>query len=390
VLLDAERERLSPPLARSADRVAEALHRVVGRLAVLGGTVGLSFSCRDLREGRETFPSWLFLQAFRLREPGRTLTYEDLARSLGEPVSVVPSTGDQALSDAGWWLASLRGARDTARPAVRAAFPALARGEAAKAARDRPAITEYDGWVPDAGPLLDPCAPGRIMSATTLETLAGCPFRHFLARGLGISPVEDPAPDPDAWLSPLTRGSLLHRLYARLGRELRARGERLDPRHGARLRELGEAEVQALRVEMPPPSDHVFERERAALLRDLALFLALEAREPARTPVGFEVTFGGVADDAEPLARAEPVTVELGPGLRVRLRGRIDRIDRLADGGHEVTDYKTGGFWRPAWAGWFGGGRQLRTRSTRSRRPSCCAPPIPRRAWWPPATTSRR
>ncbi len=47
------------------------------------------------------------------------------------------------------------------------------------------------------------------------------------------------------------------------------------------------------------------------------------------------------------------------PGKRVRLRGRIDRIDRLADGGYEVTDYKTGGFWRPSWTGWFGGGRQL-------------------------------
>jgi ATP-dependent helicase/nuclease subunit B len=359
VLLDAEREGLSPLLARSADRVAETLHHVVGRLAVLGGTVGLSFSCRDLREGRETFPSWLVLQAFRLREPGRTLTYEDLAQSLGEPVSAVPSTGDQALSDAGWWLASLRGARDTARPAVRAAFPALARGEAAETARDRFAFTEYDGWVPDAGPLLDPCAPDRIVSATTLEALARCPFRHFLERGLGVSPVEYPEPDPDAWLDPLTRGSLLHDLYARFGRELRSRGEHLDSRHGARLRELGEAELQALRVEMPPPSDHVFERERAALLRDLDLFLALEARQPARTPVGFEVTFGSEADEGEPLARAEPVTVELGPRLRLRLRGRIDRIDRLADGGYEVTDYKTGGFWRSNWAGWFGGGRQL-------------------------------
>jgi ATP-dependent helicase/nuclease subunit B len=359
VLLDAEREGLSPLLARSADRVAETLHHVVGRLAVLGGTVGLSFSCRDLREGRETFPSWLVLQAFRLREPGRTLTYEDLAQSLGEPASAVPGSGDQALSDGGWWLASLRGVRDTARPAVRAAFPALAHGEAAEAARDRSAFTEYDGWVPDAGPLLDPCAPDRIVSATTLEALARCPFRHFLERGLGVSAIEDPQPDPDAWLDPLTRGSFLHDLYARLGRELRARGERLDARHGARLRELGEAELQALRVEMPPPSDHVFERERTALLRDLDLFLTLEAREPARTAVGFEVTFGSEPDDDEPLARAEPVTVELAPRVRLRLRGRIDRIDRLADGSYEVTDYKTGGFWRSNWAGWFGGGRQL-------------------------------
>jgi ATP-dependent helicase/nuclease subunit B len=110
---------------------------------------------------------------------------------------------------------------------------------------------------------------------------------------------------------------------------------------------------------MPPPSEHVFERDRAAVLGDLECFLALEAEGPARTPVGFEVTFGSAADDDEPLARAEPATVALGPRRSLRLRGRIDRIDRLAAGGYEVTDYKTGGFWRDSWAGWFGGGRQL-------------------------------
>jgi PD-(D/E)XK nuclease superfamily len=359
VLLDAERERLHPLLVRSADRVAEARHHVVSRLAVLGGTVDLSYSCRDLRESRETFPSWLVLQVFRLREPGRPFTYEDLGRALGEPVSAVPATGDQALSDAGWWLASLRGARTGARTVVRSAFPALAQGAAAEAARAGAAFTEYDGWVPAAGPLLDPTAPGRVVSATTLEALAGCPFRHFLERGLGISPMNDAEPDPDAWLDPLTRGSLLHDLYARFGRERRARGERLEPRHGARLRALGDAELQTLRAAMPPPSDHVFERERTALLRDLDVLLDLEVREPGRTPVGFEVTFGSQPDDDEPLARAEPILADLGPGLQLRLRGRIDRIDRLADGRYEVTDYKTGRYWPPDWTGWFAGGRKL-------------------------------
>jgi ATP-dependent helicase/nuclease subunit B len=197
------------------------------------------------------------------------------------------------------------------------------------------------------------------VSATTLEALAGCPFRHFLERGLGIFPAEDAEPDPDAWLDPLTRGSLLHDLYARFGRERRSRGERLDPRHGARLRALGDAALQALRVEMPPPSDHVFEWEHAALLRDLELLLQLEAGDPGRTPVGFEVTFGSQPDDDEPLARAEPVTADLGPGLRLRLRGRIDRIDRLANGSYEVTDYKTGGCWPADREGWFAKGRKL-------------------------------
>jgi ATP-dependent helicase/nuclease subunit B len=360
VLLDAERAALHPGLATAGDRVAEALHRIAGRLAALGGRVTLSYSCRDLRESRETFPSWLLLQALRLAEPGRVLTYDDLEARLGEPVSAVPAAPERALDDAGWWLARVRGAPPGGRARLRAAFPALGRGEAAERAREGPAFTEFDGWVPEAGAALDFTAAGQVASATALEDLAACPFRHFLRRGLGVQPLEAEAPDPDAWLDPLTRGSVLHALYAQILREARAAGERPDPRrHGPRLHALGEASLAEQRRLRPPPSGLVYEREAAAFHRDLDLFLDLEARDRARTPVGLEVAFGGAPGDAEPLARPEPVTIDLGPGLRFRLRGRIDRIDRLADGRYEAVDYKTGVWWDDGEDGPFAGGRRL-------------------------------
>jgi len=43
--------------------------------------------------------------------------------------------------------------------------------------------------------------------------------------------------------------------------------------------------------------------------------------------------------DAEPLWFERPFQFRLGPHL---LRGRVDRVDRLADGGYELIDYKTG------------------------------------------------
>ena len=49
-------------------------------------------------------------------------------------------------------------------------------------------FTEFDGDVPEAGPVLDPCAPGSAYSVTELESAAGCPFRFFLKRGLGLRP----------------------------------------------------------------------------------------------------------------------------------------------------------------------------------------------------------
>jgi ATP-dependent helicase/nuclease subunit B len=361
VLLDAERAGVHPALRTSEDRVGEALYRIVTRLGSLGGHVCLSYSCRDLRQARATFPSWVLLQAVRVLKPDEDWTYDRLVAELGDPVSAVPARPAQAVSDAGWWLAGLRDADAAALPMVEAGFPALAQGVAAEARRASDEFTEYDGLVPEAGPRLDPRVSGAAVSPTSLETLAGCPFRYFLERGLGLDPIEDAEPNPDVWLDPLTRGSILHDLYAAIMREIRDRGETPDPaRHGSRLRALGEEALAAQRALVPPPSDGVFEREAHELQNDLALFLKFEAEDCAhRRPLGFEVAFGG-ATQGEALGRREPVTIDLGNGLRFRLRGRIDRIDRLADGSYEVVDYKTGrAYLTGGLAARFAGGRQL-------------------------------
>ena len=153
VLLDAERKGIDQALRTSEDRVGEALYRIVSRLGSLSGHVCLSYSCRDLRQARATFPSWVLLQAVRVLKPAESWTYDRLVKELGEPVSAVPAEPDQALSDAGWWLAGLRRADASALPAVRRGFPALAQGAVAEAARDSDVFTEYDGLVPEAGPI---------------------------------------------------------------------------------------------------------------------------------------------------------------------------------------------------------------------------------------------
>jgi ATP-dependent helicase/nuclease subunit B len=361
VLLDAERARIHPALRTSEDRVGEALYRIVSRLGSLGGRVCLSYSCRDLRQARATFPSWVLLQAVRVLKPDEDWTYDRLVEELGDPVSAVPARPAEAVSDAGWWLAGLRDSDAAALPMVGAGFPALAQGATAEARRASDEFTEYDGLVPEAGPRLDPRVSGAAVSPTSLETLAGCPFRYFLERGLGLDPIEDPEPNPDVWLDPLTRGSILHDLYAAIMREIRDRGERPDPaRHEARLRALGEEALAAHRALVPPPSDGVFEREARELQTDLALFLKFEAQDAAhRQAIGFEVPFGS-PPEGEALGQRDPVTIDLGNGLRFRLRGRIDRIDRLADGTYEVVDYKTGRAFLPGGLNArFAGGRQL-------------------------------
>jgi RecB family exonuclease len=366
ILLDDERARLRDDtgidLPTSHDRTSETLHEIVGRLADLGGHVCLSYSCLDLREGRETFPSWLLLQAHRLLCGRPDATYADLQMALGDPVTAVPATTDQALNDGRWWLATLKHTGRSGVSAVEEVFPAVARGAAAEASRSSEAFTVHDGLVTLAGLRLDPRTSGDPISPTRLEKLALCPYRHFLERGLGLAPLDDVAPEPGRWLDPGTRGKLLHELFAVLLRELRARGETPDPaRHGARALALAQEKLGELRAHIPPPSDHVYRREAEAVLRDVDLFLREEAAHPERRPLGLEVAFGVGATDGEPLGQTEPIVVDLGPGLRFGLCGRIDRIDRLADGTYEVVDYKTGKPFLPGGVhdAHFGGGRQL-------------------------------
>jgi len=365
VLLDDERnclrEKAGLDLPTSGDRASDALHAIIGRLADLGGHVCQSYSCRDVREGRVRFPSWLLLQAHRLLDGKPDATYDELGTTLGDPLTAVPASPDQAQDDCRWWLAVLDGTGRAGVPLVEAAFPALARGRVAETARDAADFTVYDGLVAAAS-RLDPRASGTPVSPTNLEKLATCPFRFFLERGLGLTPLDDVAPEPGRWLDPATRGKLLHELFATLLRELRAGDEQPDPaRHGPRARALAAERLENLRTHIPPPFQHVYEREAAAVLRDIDHFLRGEADQPERRPVGFEVAFGLGTTDDEPLGQADPITIDLGAGLRFALRGRIDRIDRLLDGTYDVVDYKTGMRFLPGGGdnAHFAGGRQL-------------------------------
>jgi len=272
----------------------------------------------------------------------------------------VPPRPDEALTDAGWWLAVMKESGEAGAAAVFDAFPALAAGRKAMEARQSARFTEWDGFVRAARELLDPRVSGQAVSVTRLERLVACPFRYFVEHGLGVEVLQDEDPDNDEWLDPLQKGAALHEVYATLGREARARGTRLQPaRDTDHARQVADAKLQALRADCPPPSDVVFDRERAEFLRDVDLFLDFESERAKSEPVGFEVAFGHEPDSAEPLGRKEPMRISLGQGESFLLRGTIDRIDRLPDGSYEIIDYKTGRFRRDQWRGTFRGSALL-------------------------------
>jgi ATP-dependent helicase/nuclease subunit B len=363
VLLDAERAAIAPALRQSSDRIDEAVWAVLTRLAAArtDGVVTFSYSCRDTREFRETYASWLMLQAYRLQQRNATATYQAMKAALGEPVSIVPADRIRATTDAGWWLRSIVGTAASGVDAVDAAFPNIVRGRHAEAQRGTSDLTEFDGHVNAAGTVLDPCAAGNAFSVTELESAAGCPFRFFLKRGLGRRPLDDNERDRDTWLDPLTRGSALHDVYAALlirSRDAHRRPTLSDDRDW--LLQYAQHVLDALAQEMPAASAELLDRETRDFLADVELFLDGEVDAPASEAVGLEVSFGRpLGDDEDPLARDEPVDVDLGGGLVFRIAGRIDRIDRAAAAEFDIIDYKTGGYWPADWQGVFNGGRRL-------------------------------
>ena len=211
-------------------------------------------------------------------------------------------------------------------------------------------LGRYEGVI-DEEPLLDALrthlGPGHSFSATQLELYGRCPFRFFAQQLLNLQPLRDPEADDSA----LERGNLVHRIlyhfYTAHG-EAAERAENLAT-NIAELRNLGRKIAAEMRL-----TGFFWERELERLLGSddgeregvLPRFLRLQAAatDPA-VPTHFELSFGSYPGMGErdrqwtttPYAIGDPET-----GDEVRLSGKIDRIDRTADGRFVVFDYKTG------------------------------------------------
>jgi probable DNA repair protein len=172
---------------------------------------------------------------------------------------------------------------------------------------------------------LAPALAGPARGGTSiLVDQAACPFRAFAHFRLGAKELERPEPG----LGPPERGMLLHEMMAKLWRELKDQAT-LNATEPAALEAMiasaAAHAVDRVRDRHPGPLEGRFaelERERlAAVARE---WLAIERR---RAP--FEV-----------VKVEEPMDLAAG---NLQIKGRIDRMDRILDGGGlAVIDYKTG------------------------------------------------
>ena len=180
----------------------------------------------------------------------------------------------------------------------------------------------------------------RVFSAAQLESLSKCGFQYFAGRIIRAVEV----PEIETSLSPIERGSVLHRILYRFYSELSNREE-----PGGTKEELDLLPSVAREVldGMGMASDgsfgrDLFEVERDAILGTpdlpgtLELFLAKvqsKLTEYGFRPKRFEVGFGMKGGGGE--IQEDPV--EIGG---VMVQGKIDRIDSGPDG-FVIFDYKT-------------------------------------------------
>ncbi len=363
VLPDADRAALSDDLDLAAGATAKAraeFWRLLGRLR---GEVHLAYSCRDLVEQAEVFPSPLLLEVYRRQAGLPQATLAAFVAAIAPATeSFVAASADMAITKQEWWLATLGENPSPAavHQAMQSHGKSLARGLEAEEARRSSQFTPWDGLVPAAGPELDPAHPsGRVASAHSLESLGGCPRRFFFHYGLGIKPPELLEPEEDRWLDHMEHGSVLHAVLERFMRAFlhigpgRPAADAPRPtfaEHESTILQILDEVLEAKRAEKPTNDEVAVAAGRRELANAVRTFLRAEEEYSATTgsrPVALEAAIGFVPDrETGAFDRSEPVAVSISPGRAIRLRGFVDRIDidgrADADGGYVVIDYKKG------------------------------------------------
>lgn len=237
-------------------------------------------------------------------------------------------------------------------PVWAARWANVQRGRAIEARREH-AGAPFDGW---SGVLTNPAliaevrqrlGPGRVWSASQFGEYGVCAFRFFARRLLRLEAFEEPEEGPDV----LMLGSINHAILEHTYRRIAEEGWPITAAY--RDRALHVLEGVAAAVLDHAPEVYGFRRsplwahERDEMVRRLGWLvqqdfgdgphsekspLRAQVAGQERQPYWQEAEFGF---DGQP-----PLVID-GPAGPVRVRGKIDRLDRCGDA-VVVMDYKTG------------------------------------------------
>jgi len=362
LLLDTQRQRLSPALQRQEHRILDERALLTLAVGAAERRVVLSYSRLDAVEARPRVPSFYALdtaRAVRGTLPDHRLLEDEAEKRAGSLLAwPAPPEPQHALDELEHDLAILGlhlHVADPNRTRGRARYllelnTHLARALRARWARWQPAWRPEDGLVraTDATrELLGAERPNaRAYSATALQRFAVCPYQFLLGAIHRLEPRRRAV--ALVQLDPLTRGRMFHHVQAETLRVLQA-AEKLpsDPENLVEAQFVLDSTLDRLAAEyhddLAPAIERIWEDEIAAMRADLRLWLhALAEDSQTWRPLHFEYAFGLEERPGDGPVPAQAVPPVLLPGDWI-LRGAIDLVEeRRADGAWRITDHKTG------------------------------------------------
>jgi ATP-dependent helicase/nuclease subunit B len=182
-------------------------------------------------------------------------------------------------------------------------------------------------------------------SPTRLERWATCPFRYFLNDVIGISVLE--RPEEVIAISPLDRGSLLHRIMERLVKDSRDQecipdfGKPWNQSHKDLLLQIAEEEFFEVEKSGVTGRPMLWDITKKEMRLELQALLEHDSRWRAQEqsrPIWVERAFGFNRDNSLPA-----VILTLNNGSCLHLRGIIDRVDENKSRSKiNIVDYKFG------------------------------------------------
>lgn len=348
LLLDTERNRLGNGLNVNEHKSQEKLYNLVQLLAQQEGHVSLSYCNFAVNDNRVVHPAHVFLQSYRMTSGNHEADFQALSK--------LPSfyVAEALWNEQDFWAQKMTAENKVVVSDDILSLLHLDSGLKAAYKRNELQFTEYDGKVNIEQMIVDPrLNKEKSMSAGRLEQLAKCPYSYFLSEVLGVRPIEDTVYNPNKWMDPATRGSLLHSIFETFYKSLQVEKEKpsfID--HEELIRKIAEEHVYKQLSISPPPNQRVYDLEVADIMECCNVFLKEEEQHAENyTPLHFEYKFG--------IGEIEAAEITLPSGKTINIAGIVDRVDQTSSGKFHIIDYKTGGTYEYSRNSLFKGGRQL-------------------------------
>jgi RecB family exonuclease len=215
-------------------------------------------------------------------------------------------------------------------------------------ARESSTLTPYDGDLSGLA-IPSPFNSDRPIGVTRLETWLSCPHAYLMDQVLRVPTIDDP--DVQLEISPMERGSLVHRTLDRFLRrvldgelDLPSPSTPWSPAHHALANEVLEEQMAEAEAAGIVGRELLWASERQVLRREITRVLrADDGRRAASglTPLSSEQPFDDRPRfDGSSIAAWAPLRVDLAGGRSITFRGQVDRVDVGTDGRVAIVDYK--------------------------------------------------